>query len=255
MRTTLALFKFRYHLSFAAVVAGAALFGAAAESLPTKLAALYVSFNLLLYGGIYTLNDLADRAGDVSHPGKRFRPVASGRVTPQAALAIALLLVIAGLSAAAVMFPASIWVMHAGALGINLAYSFGGRNIAYLDIVLNSAPHPLRFLMGVLLVDRTPPVGHLLAWFCLAAGVACVRRIVEKETAGADARPTLRFYSIDRLRSATDAGLAVILVLALVDRLRSPGFYLVVMTAYGLLVLAGRRAGPVRAGLARLWLH
>jgi 4-hydroxybenzoate polyprenyltransferase len=164
-------------------------------------------------------------------------------------------LVAAGLLSAVLFLPPSILGAYVIALLLNAAYSGGGRSLPYIDIALNSGPHAVRFMMGVLLVGRTPPAGHLLAWFCLAAGIACVRRLIELEAGGVASRPSLRHYSTRGLSIAADLGLLVILALCFLDGLRSPGFYLVATTAYLLLVLGARRSAAMQDRLAWLWLR
>jgi 4-hydroxybenzoate polyprenyltransferase len=256
MSLTFSLLKFRYHLSFAAVVLGALLFARQIDAaLLWRLALVYVSFNVLLYGGIYTFNDIADRRADAAHPRKGQRPIASGLVPVGAALAISVALITAGLLLIGWLLPFRVLLASAGALAMNAAYSGGGRNLPFIDILLNSAPHPVRFLIGVLIVERIPPFGHLLAWLCLAAGVSCVRRIVEKSAPGSSARSTLAWYSEGGLTAATNVGLALLLALAALDRLASPGFYAVVLMGYLCLVIGGRRPGHLRAAGAWLWLR
>lgn len=256
MRVALSLLKPRYHLSFAAVVAAALLFGPSLDGVfAARLAALYVSFTLLFYSGIYIFNDVADARADAAHPRKRERAIASGRISVRAAVIAATLLITAGVLSATVLLPPAVLGGYAIALALNAAYSTGGRNLPYLDIILNSAPHAIRFLMGVLLVGRTPPLGHLLAWFCLAAGVACVRRLIELEAGGARYRPSLTHYSARGLSLAADFGIVMLLALCVLDGLRSPGFYLLAITAYLLLVLAARRIAVVHSHLAWLWLR
>jgi 4-hydroxybenzoate polyprenyltransferase len=257
MALTVSLLKFRYHLSFAGVVIGSLLFAPAIDApLLWRLAVVYVSFNVLLYGGIYTFNDIADRRADAAHPRKRERPIASGLIPVGKALAISVALVITGLLLIAWLLPVRVLLASAGALAVNVAYSGGGRNLPFIDILLNSAPHPVRFLIGVMIVERTPPIGHLLAWLCLAAGVSCVRRSVERAIPGSSAsRLTLAWYSEDGLTAATDLGLVVLLALAALDGLASPGFYAVVLTAYVFLVIGGRHPGRLRSAGAWLWLR
>jgi decaprenyl-phosphate phosphoribosyltransferase len=252
----MSLLKPRYHLSYAAVVAAALLFGPTLDSgLAVRLAAVYVSFTLLFYSGIYIFNDIADAGADAAHPRKRERPIPSGRVSVRAALIAATSLIAAGLLTATMFLPRPVVGAYAIALALNAAYSGGGRNLPYVDIALNSAPHAIRFLIGVLLVGRTPPMGHLLAWFWLAVGVACVRRLVELQAGGAGCRPSLRHYSRRGLARAADFGIVMLLALCLLDRLQSPGFYLLAITAYLLLVLAARRIAIVQNRLAWLWLR
>jgi 4-hydroxybenzoate polyprenyltransferase len=256
MRTLLTLVKPRYHASFVTVVLGALLFAEAENlTLAVRLVVLYTSFNLLLYGGIYTFNDIADRVADGRHPVKRRRPIASGRVGVRIAAAIATTLCTVGVAAAALLLPPAILPCYAAILVLNAAYSGGGRGRRVLDIALNAAPHAVRFLMGAVLVGRVPPPGHLAAWFCLAAGIACVRRLVEKEACGEPARPVLRRYSAAGLGLAADAGFAAILALWAADGMASPGFYAIVVPAYLLLVISARRVPAAYLTFERLWLR
>lgn len=256
MRIVLSLLKPRYHLSYAAVVAAALLFGPPLDAaLLARLTALYVSFTLLFYSGIYIFNDIADARADAAHPCKRARPIPSGRISVRRAAIAASTLVTAGLLTATLFLPPAVILAYVIALVLNAAYSGGGRNLPYLDIALNSAPHAIRFMIGVLLVGRTPPAGHLLAWFCLAAGIACVRRLVELEAGGAESRPSLTHYTVRGLARAADCGILVIVALCALDGLQSPGFYLVAMSAYLLFVLGARRVGVLQPRLSWLWLR
>ena len=256
MSIAVSLLKVRYHLSFTAVVAGALLFAPEIDArLGVRLTLLYLTFNVLLYGGIYAFNDVADRKTDAAHPGKRLRPVASGQLSVRGAVALAGALVVAGLLLAGLLFPMSVVLSFGAAVAINAVYSCGGRNVPYVDILLNGAPHPLRFLLGVLLVGHTPPAGHLAAWLCLACGIACVRRLVEKDALGESSRPTLAWYSEGGLVMAMNFGLLAVLTLATLDGLTSPGFYALVLTGYVLLVMGGRWPAYRRSLGAWLWLR
>jgi len=256
MSQAFSLLKFRYHLSFAGVIIGALLFAPNLDAaLLWRLVVVYVSFNLLLYGGIYTFNDIADRRDDAAHPAKRRRPIASGLVPVRVAIAISVALVASGLLLIAWLLPVKVLMASAGALAMNVVYSGGGRNLPFVDILLNSAPHPMRFLIGATLVERTPPFGHLLAWLCLAAGVSCVRRIVEKGAPGSSSRSTLAWYSESGLTAVTDVGLVLLIALAALDRLSSPGFYTVVLIGYFVFVIGARRPGRLRDAAGWLWLR
>ena len=256
MRTLITLTKPRYHASFATVAVAALLFAPILDtSVLARLAALYVSFNVLLYGGIYTFNDIADRDADARHPLKRFRPVASGVLGVRAATAIACALSAAGIASAVWLFPAPVLACYAAIVVLNAAYSFGGRDRLVLDVALNSMPHAVRFAMGVLLVDRTPPLAHVTAWFFLAIGISCVRRLIEKESGGEAARPVLRRYSSAGLALAADGGVIPVLLLAIANGAHSPGFFAIAVPAYLLLVISARRTAAAYGGFERLWLR
>ena len=256
MRTLTTLIKPRYHASFLTVVIAALLFAPRIDAaLLASLAVLYLSFNVLLYGGIYTFNDIADRAADASHPNKRTRPVASGRLSVARAAAIGGALCAGGIAIAVMLYPPRILACFAAIAVLNAAYSLGGRDTRVVDVALNSMPHAVRFMMGVLLVERTPPMAHVLAWVCLAAGISCVRRLIEKESDGEASRPVLRGYSAAGLSRAADLGFLPTALCALVDAGNSAGFYAIVLPAYLLIVISARRVPVSLGGLERLWLR
>ena len=65
LHSLLRLIRFQYHITFIGVILGAALVARGLpQSLAQSLALLYVSFNVLLYGGIYTMNDILDAESD-----------------------------------------------------------------------------------------------------------------------------------------------------------------------------------------------
>src|SRR3990167_5111556 len=97
LKDYLALVKFKYHASFLAIVVIALFFGGFSAELVQKLILLYLSFNLLLYTGLYMLNDVADLKQDRQHPLKRNRPIASGRMSLRTALPLSVMLIAAGL--------------------------------------------------------------------------------------------------------------------------------------------------------------
>ena len=82
-----------------------------------------------------------------------------------------------------------------------------------------------------------------------------MRRLVELEAGGAGCRPSLMHYSARGLALTADFGIVMLLALCLMDGLRSPGFYLLAIGAYLLLVLGARRISLVQNRLAWLWLR
>lgn len=249
-----ALIKFRYHVTFLGVVCGALLFAPAIDGrLAGRLLLLYVSFNVLLYGGIYTLNDVADRASDARHPRKRRRPVASGAVPVRNACLFAGALIGTGTLCAVLFFPAGVVACFGAALAFNATYSLGARDHRYLDLLFNSVTHPNRFLMGVLLTDRLPPYTHLAAIMLLALALSCLRRQVERGTPGGDARATLGRYAPAELAGVAAICLVLLALLASWFGQAAPGFYLVVGCTTLLTVVGGWLPTTIRSGLRAFW--
>lgn len=256
LRPYLALIKFRYHITFVNVIFGALLF-APVVGLPLvgRLLLLYLSFNVLLYGGIYTLNDLVDRDSDRQHPLKRLRPVAAGDVSERAAVAFGLGLIALGLITGLLLFSQTVLVCYLAVVFINAGYSWTGRNLRYVDIVLNSLPHPVRFLMGVLLVDRFPPAEHLIALTLLAFALSCLRRHVEREFAGWESRRTLFGYSARQLEALGFGCLAALALLCARNATAAPAFHSVVFSAGVVLVCGGYWTALVRKPLRAVWIR
>lgn len=250
----LRLIKFRYHLSYATVILGALLCrrGSFVDLVPS-LAVLYVFFNVCLYGGIYTLNDVADVESDRLHPSKARRPLASGEISVHAALIFASLAIALGLAGAAWLFEARMAWTFAGFLGINAVYSLGARNTPVLDLVFNSLTHPLRFVMGASLAGGEAHVYQVAVIFALALGVSSLRRIVEMGVSGWTARPTLRCYSRGRLVALQYAAFLGIVVSFVHEGPSSPAFFLAVIPAYLLIVFGTLASERARRLLVMLW--
>jgi 4-hydroxybenzoate polyprenyltransferase len=121
----------------------------------------------LLAGAVYTLNDIVDAEADRVHPVKRHRPIASGRVPLGVAKAMAVLLVLVALGGAA-LGPTSFLVVAALYFAQNVAYSFGLKKIAYLDVGCIAFGFVLRVLAGGF-ATKTPLSGFMIACTALLA--------------------------------------------------------------------------------------
>lgn len=101
----------------------------------------------LLASAVYTINDLVDVESDQAHPVKRFRPIASGRFPPSAAKVLAAVLVVVSLAGAS-LGPFWFLLTAASYFVLNLAYSFGLKKIAYVDVSCIAAGFVLRVIGG-----------------------------------------------------------------------------------------------------------
>ncbi len=151
-----------------------------------------------LSGCVYLLNDLRDIEKDRLHPAKRQRPLAAGRLAPLTAWIAASLLGAGGLAASLLLPPGFSWCA-AGYLALNLAYSFGLKNIVILDILAVAGGFVLRAVAGA----EAIPVSFsnwlvlctlLLALFMVAGKRRHELTLLEAEAAGH--RASLEDYSI-----------------------------------------------------------
>jgi hypothetical protein len=127
------------------------------------------------------------------------------------------------------------------------------REIPYLEIAVNGATHPLRFLMGVLLAGAHQPYLLLLAIFFLAFGMSGVRRNVEKDVKGHQARKTLEAYSDRALFLLKLLPALGIFVLPIVDKTISGWFYIATFLTYLLLAYGPDFSLALRRSLLAVW--
>lgn len=105
----------------------------------------------VLSGVVYLVNDVADVERDRLHPRKRLRPVASGALSPQAAVGAAAALGVASLAASALLG----WGFAAAAIAylvLNLAYSFALKNMVIVDAISVSLGFVLRAVGGAVAI-------------------------------------------------------------------------------------------------------
>jgi 4-hydroxybenzoate polyprenyltransferase len=147
--------------------------------------------------GVYILNDVMDRDRDRAHPIKRYRPLASGRLSVGTALAAAFLLEAAGLTAA-FLLRAEFGRWCAIYAALMVTYSLVLKNIPFLEALIVATGMPLRALAGAALagVWASPFLmgcAYLLALFLVAG-----KRQWEFQNAGnrssSEHRPALAAY-------------------------------------------------------------
>jgi len=162
----------------------------------------------------YVVNDLVDAPRDREHPEKRNRPIASGEVGRRQALLLAL-----GLTAAAFGFGAALGPRFLGALLVYLAlthfYSFVGKNIAILDVMLVAAGFVIRAVAGALAIPVTWSDWFVLCTLFLALFLALSKRRAELLRAGEAAslaRPVLAAYTPNTLAAFIATSMAAALI-------------------------------------------
>ncbi len=154
-----------------------------------------VLFQGVAAGG-YLVNDVLDARRDRLHPRKRQRPIASGRISPPAAMLVACLLILACVSLA--------WRLNDGlglVLGayaaIALSYSLWFKHFVIADIVTIALIFVLRAVAGVMVIGKEVSPWFLASIGMLALLIALGKRLGEAEMLSDTAlvhRATLRSY-------------------------------------------------------------
>lgn len=103
----------------------------------------------IVASSIYIINDYKDIEKDKLHPVKRNRPLASGAVSKRGALTLlATLFVATSIIVAILQPPVSAIILLITYFFINLAYSFGFKNIPVVDIVILASGFIIRLFFG-----------------------------------------------------------------------------------------------------------
>lgn len=143
----------------------------------------------------YIVNDLHDIEHDRRHPRKSLtRPLASGLVTPQAALVL-LAVLYGALVAAWFHFPEVVYVIL-GYLLLNLAYTFVLKHQPVLDIFTIALGFVLRVYAGAMALSVPVSGWMFVTTLCLALYLASIKRRQELSSNGSESREVLRHYSI-----------------------------------------------------------
>jgi 4-hydroxybenzoate polyprenyltransferase len=161
-----------------------------------RVVAAFVIF-CLLSGGTYLVNDVLDVERDRSHPQKRLRPVASGRLSPRVAGATGAILLVGATAAAFLLSPAFGAVALAYAVLLT-AYSAGFKHVVIVDTLLIAAGFVLRALAGVVVIGVEFSHWLLLCTTLLALFLTFGKRrheLLALEAGAADHRPILSEYS------------------------------------------------------------
>lgn len=227
------LVRFRYHITFLVVILGAIFSTNSSFFSPVKpLLIAYISFNVLLYGGLYTLNDIADVKADSVHPKKKNRPLPSGLVSVKSAWIFALVLIILGLTISYYFLGRNIFLMYICFIIVNQFYTRIAKKIPYIEMVVNSFTQPMRFFLGTLLAPGK--VFYFLPFvvFLFTFGAACVRRIIEKKLPGWEARVILKYYTEKQLITFQIISLVLIILISFVDSSVSSIWYVIIILVY-----------------------
>ena len=115
--------------------------------------------------GVYCLNDVRDRDSDKIHPKKRLRPVASGRISVAAAVALAGVLIASGFAIAMTLAPAALPALLLYLI-VNIAYNIILKNIAIIDVLVISFGFVLRVYGGAEIIGVVPT-----PWIQICAGL------------------------------------------------------------------------------------
>jgi len=153
---------------------------------------------------IYLINDARDVEADRLHPTKRYRPIAAGVVPVPLAYGLAVVLGVGSLVISWLCTPnLNLALVMAVYIATQLAYCFGLKHQAVLDICINSSGFLIRAIAGGVAAGI-----HLSQWFLLVFAFGSLfmsagKRYAElqlTERTGAKIRKALESYTSSYLR-------------------------------------------------------
>ncbi|TMS50313.1 decaprenyl-phosphate phosphoribosyltransferase [Mycobacterium sp. DBP42] len=166
-----------------------------------KVSIAFVVF-CLAASSIYLVNDARDVEADRAHPTKRFRPIAAGVVPESLAYALAVVLGVASIGISWLLTPNLALVMIVY-IAMQLAYCFGLKHQAVLDICIVSLGFLIRAIAGGVAADIPLSQWFLLVMAFGALFMAAGKRYAELQLAertGAKIRKSLERYTSSYLR-------------------------------------------------------
>ncbi|HET7695488.1 MAG TPA: decaprenyl-phosphate phosphoribosyltransferase [Vicinamibacterales bacterium] len=210
------------------IVFAALLFGqrgtAPAFLVPEAIGQALAAFGIfcVLSGVVYLINDVADREKDRLHPRKRFRPIASGAVSPATALGAAAVLGAGALGAAWFLGPmfAAVALTYVALLAL---YSGPLKHVVIIDVLTIAIGFVLRAVAGAVAIDV--PISHwlLILTILLALFLALSKRrheLVLLADGATGHRPILEEYSpylLDQMIAVVTASTLVTYVISTVS--------------------------------------
>lgn len=123
----------------------------------------------------YLLNDIADRDFDRTHPRKRDRPIAAGRLGEREAKKAAYFLLGSGLLISVFLSP-SFFICLAAYAVVTMSYSVKLRSLPILDMVGVAFGFVLRVMAGAFLIEVALSVWSLLTTAFLTLLLAALKR-------------------------------------------------------------------------------
>ena len=171
------------------------------DQVAIKIVIAFASFSLAA-SCIYLVNDSRDVEADRQHPTKRFRPIAAGVVPQWLAYTLAVVLGIGAL-ALSLLASVNLLIVIAVYIAMQLAYCFGLKHQAVLDICIVSSAYLIRAIAGGAAAGIP-----LSQWFLLVMTFGSLFMVAGKryaelqlaERTGAKIRKSLESYTASYLR-------------------------------------------------------
>ena len=151
---------------------------------------------------VYIFNDIRDIAEDRTHPRKKKRPLAAGKISPASAAIFALILLVVNFIFLATL-PFACTIVMLLYLSLQVAYTLSLKKQAIFDVLIIASGFVLRVLMGGYAINVPMSPWIILTTYLLALFLGFGKRYHELSIEGyGDKRKSLQRYNrplLDRL--------------------------------------------------------
>ena len=209
MKTYLELFRVKHYvknlLIFTTIIFGADLF----TNDFYKILIGFISFSLMS-SSIYIINDIIDYDLDKKTPVKKNKPISSGKISKDKALKISILTFFLSLILNYFTYSLFSYLYLLAYFLLNLFYSFYGKNIPYLDLLLIITFYIIRIDYGAMILNVTVSLILNLTVIFGSLYLILTKRRVEIENR--KCRKVLKKYDKKRLRIFSIISLILMLI-------------------------------------------
>ncbi|MBT8381048.1 MAG: decaprenyl-phosphate phosphoribosyltransferase [Ignavibacteriaceae bacterium] len=164
---------------------------------------------------IYVINDIVDIEADRSHPVKKNRPLPSGAISVNTALAVVVILLIL-VSISMLYFNIEFILITAGFILLNVFYSFWFKNVVILDVFSIAAGFAMRVLAGAFVIQVPISSWLLLTTMFISLFLGVMKRHSELTVVSGNnnssSRKVLAQYSLnfaDQMATVAAAGVII----------------------------------------------
>lgn len=146
---------------------------------------------------VYIINDVCDKEKDRKHATKCMRPIAAGTISVRNAWILTAVLLIIATVCNGIVFHMSSTLLLLLYLVLNLAYSFGLKNIPIIDVTILVSGFLIRIMYGAIVTEITISNWLYLTVMAFAFYFALGKRRNELRQIGdGETRPVLKAYPI-----------------------------------------------------------
>ena len=173
----------------------------------------FISFSLLA-SSIYILNDYMDLAYDRSHPSKKYRPLASGKVPIIHAIFITVMLLILGLWLI-LQISISAFYFCITYVIIMVAYCLIFRKLALVDIGIIAIGFVIRLFVGSAVTDIPNSMWIIIMTFLVALFITLAKRrddLINPDINNSKTRESISGYSLNLVDSLIIVLVPIIIV-------------------------------------------